>query len=270
MKRHVITVLAVLTAAFAASPAHAELSVGQRQQILDEARQGYDGGVAALRTDPVHAAELFADSASRFEQLVADGVVNGQLQYNLGNAYLQMGELGRAILHYRAAEQIIPRDPKLRHNLKYARSLTESRIAVSGERALRRALLGWHRNTSISARFVAFVTAYTLCWVLLTLNLLSSRAWWRWPALAAAVVWIALGVSVATDTFGAGDPREGVVLVDDVVVRKGNSEGFEPQFAQPLHQGVEFRVIEQRPDWLSIELPDGKTGWIRAADAGLI
>ncbi len=270
MIRWLPAVFTVLTVAFGASPGHAELSVGQRQQILDEARQGYDSGVAALRTDPVHAAELFADSARRFEQLVADGVVNGQLQYNLGNAYLQMGELGRAILHYRAAEQVIPRDPKLRHNLKYARSLTESRIAVSGERALRRALLGWHRNTSISARFVVFVTAYTLCWVLLTLNLLSSRAWWRWPAVAAAVVWIALGVSVATDTFGAGDPREGVVLVDDVVVRKGNSEGFEPQFQQALHQGVEFRVIEQRPGWLSIELPDGKTGWIRAADAGLI
>ena len=270
MIRWLPAVFVIFTAAFSSAPAHGQLSGGQRQQILDEARQAYDGGVAALRTDPVHAAELFADSARRFEQLVADGVVNGRLQYNLGNAYLQMGELGRAILHYRAAEQIIPRDPKLRHNLTYARSLTESRIAVSGERALRTALLGWHRSTSIGARFVVFVTAYTLCWVLLTLSLVSSRASWRWPAVAAAIVCIALGVSVAIDTFEGGDPREGVVLVDDVVVRKGNSEGFEPRFEQPLHQGVEFRVIEQRPDWLSIELPDGKTGWIRAADAGLI
>ena len=270
MIRWLPAVLAVLAAAFGSNPAHAALSGAQRQQILDEAREAYDGGVGALRSDPVHAAELFADSARRFEQLVADGVVNGKLQYNLGNAYLQMGELGRAILHYRAAEQVIPRDPKLRHNLTYARSLTESRIAVSGERALRTALLGWHVSTSIGARFVVFVTTYTLCWVLLTLNLFSSRPWWRWPAVAAGAVCIASGVSVATDTFGAPDHREGVVLVDDVVVRKGNGEGFAPRFEQPLHQGVEFRVIEQRPDWLSIELPDGKTGWIRADDAGLI
>jgi hypothetical protein len=191
------------------------------------------------------------------------------LQYNLGNAYLQLGDLGRAILHYRAAEQVIPRDPKLRHNLKYARSLTESRIAVSGERALRSALLGWHRGTSTRTRLVVFVTAYTLFWVLLTLNLLASGPWWRWPAIAAGVVWIAMGVSVASDILGADENRQGVVLADDVVVRKGNSEGFDPKFEQPLHQGVEFRVLEQRPGWLSIELPDGKTGWIRAADAGL-
>jgi hypothetical protein len=269
MTRHIVAILAAATVALGTTPAHAALSTPQQQQILDEARQAYDGGVAALRTDPIGAAQLFADSARRFEQLVADGVVNGQLQYNLGNAYLQLGELGRAILHYRAAEQITPRDPKLRHNLKYARSLTESRIAVSGERALRTALLGWHQSTSIRTRFVVFVTAYTLCWVLLTVNLFASRPWWRWPAVAAGVVWIAMGISVASDTFGAGDSREGVVLIDDVVVRKGNSEGFDPQFEQPLHQGVEFRVIEQRPGWLSIELPDGKTGWIRATDAGL-
>ncbi len=252
--------LMLITAvALTSSPARAELTELQRLQVLDESRQAYDAGVAALRSDPQRATELFADAARRFELLVADGVVNGQLQYNLGNAYLQMGELGRAILHYRAAQQLIPRDPKLRHNLKYARSLTQSRIADSGERALRSALLGWHRGTSSSARFVVFITAYTLCWGLLTLNLFASRPWWRWPAVATAVVWIALGLSVAADTVGAGNHREGVVLVDDVVVRKGNSEGFEPQFEQPLHEGVEFRVIEQRPEWLSIELPNCRT-----------
>ena len=96
-----------------------------------------------------------------------------------------------------------------------------------------------------------------------------ASAWWRWLGAVTAVLWLACAISVAADELG-GRALEGVVLADDVVVRKGNSEGFEPRFEQPLHEGVEFRVIEQRPDWLSIELPDGKTGWIRAADAGLI
>ena len=75
--------------------------------------------------------------------------------------------------------------------------------------------------------------------------------------------------SIGAHLSGAGTHRDGVVLTDDVVVRKGNSEGFEPQFLEPLHQGVEFRVLEQRTGWLSIELPDGKTGWIRADAAGV-
>ena len=62
----------------------------------------------------------------------------------------------------------------------------------------------------------------------------------------------------------------GVLVVEEAVVRKGNGEGFEPQFEQPLHEGVEFRVLDARGDWLQIELPDEKTGWIRADQASLI
>ena len=129
--------------------------------------------------------------------------------------------------------------------------------------------MGWHRATPLRGRYVIFLLSYTAFWALLCVSVLTEQRWWRWPAAAAAALWIASGASVATDLF-LDHGREGVVLVDEVVVRKGNSEGFEPQIEEPLHQGVEFSVVEERAGWLSIELPNGKTGWIRAADAGLI
>jgi len=61
-----------------------------------------------------------------------------------------------------------------------------------------------------------------------------------------------------------------VVLVDDVIARKGNGEGFEPQFEEPLHQGVEFEVLDRRPGWFQVELADGQRGWIRTDQAALI
>lgn len=269
MIRRALPWLASLLATLPAHTAHAGLTFDQQRQILSEARAAYDEGVAALRTDPEQAAQSFADSTRRFEQLVDDEVSNGRLHYNLANAYLQMGKVGRAILHYRVAETLIPGDRNLRHNLRYARSLVQSHIADSGSRALSAALLAWHRDTSARARFTVFLAAYALCWILLTINLVAPRPWYRWPAVVGAVVWIGCGLSVGADLLGADKHREGVVLTDDVVVRKGNSEGFEPQFQEPLHQGVEFRVLEQRTGWLSVELPDGKTGWIRADEAGV-
>ncbi len=269
MTRLAVPWIPILAAALFAHTADAQLTLDQQRQILAEARSAYDAGVAALRTDREQAAQSFADSTRRYEQLVNDEINNGMLQYNLANSYLQMGKVGRAILHYRVAEQLIPGDRNLRHNLRYARSLVQSHIAESGSRALTGALLAWHRNTSVRARFTVFLAAYTLCWILLTINLAAPRPWYRWPAVVAAVVWIGCGLSVGSDLVGAGHHREGVVLTDDVVVRKGNSEGFEPQFQEPLHQGVEFRVLEQRTGWLSIMLPDGKTGWIRADEAGV-
>ena len=57
--------LAVIAIASGSIPAYAGLSDEQQQQILEAARHAYDGGVAALRTDPVVAAALFDDAARR-------------------------------------------------------------------------------------------------------------------------------------------------------------------------------------------------------------
>jgi tetratricopeptide (TPR) repeat protein len=259
-----------LAAAGWSQHAAAELSAEQRRVILDEAQALYDRGVAERRADPETAQQAFVDSAARFQQLVDDGVVNGPLYYNLANAHLQAGEIGRAILHYRRAEQLIPGDGRLAHNLDYARSLRRNRIPPSGERALARALLIWHYKTSLTARFGIFSVAYLLFWLVLLLHLFRPAALWRWSAVVLALLWVACGLSVVVDLAHQRGADEGVVLVDDVVVRKGNGEGFEPQFEQPLHQGVEFEVLDRRADWLQIELPDGKSGWIPAGTAGLI
>jgi hypothetical protein len=247
-----------------------ELTELQRAAILAEAQEAYDRGVAALRTRPETAREAFETATARFSQLVDDGLVNGRLHYNLANAHLQAGNVGRAILYYRAAEALIPGDPKLRHNLQHARSLVRSRIAPSGGRALASAFLGWHTGTSLHARLNVFLAAWLAFWVVLGVHLFTPRPWWRWLAAGAVVIWLASGASVAADVMPGADRLEGVVLVDDVVVRKGNGEGFDPQFEEALHQGVEFRVLEQRPPWLHIELANDKTGWIRTDQAGLI
>ncbi|MDY7110083.1 MAG: SH3 domain-containing protein [Planctomycetota bacterium] len=263
--------LLLLPVLFGAAPrAEAALTQPQREAILAEAQELYDRGVALRGSDPEAAREVFRDAAARFRQLIDDGVRNGHLHYNLGNAYLQAGEIGRAILEYRRAERYTPGEARLAHNLEYARSLRRDRIAPSGERALARALLAWHLGTSIGSRFAVFAAAYLVFWLVSLAHLFRPAATWRWAAGLAAVLWLACGISVLVDVTWDGSTRQGVVLVDEVIVRKGNGEGFEPQFEQPLHQGVEFEVLDRRGDWFQIELRDGKTGWIRADQAGLV
>ena len=119
---------------------------------------------------------------------------------------------------------------------------------------------------------VAFLANWLINWFVLTPVETFHPAVTLWPMgyIVLAVVWLASGISVTADELLGQDQLEGVVLADDVVVRKGNSEGFEPQFEEALYQGVEFRLLEQRPGWLHIELANGKTGWIRADQAGLL
>jgi hypothetical protein len=248
----------------------AALSEDQRRQILSEAQQAYDQAISIVRSDPAEARRIFRNAATRFQFLVDDGVINGHLLYNLANANLQCGAIGQAILNYRRAERFLPGDPRLEGNLEYARSIRRSQIAASGERALGAALLSWHRRSAFGTRLVLFVVAYVAFWLVLIAARLAPRPRWRWVALGAAILVVPLGLSVAADTFAWGAGREGVLVSDEVILRKGNGDGFEPQFEEPLFQGVEFELIERRADWLNVRLPDGNTGWVREAQAALI
>jgi hypothetical protein len=269
MRRAIVVML--LFVAGAAAPARgAELSTAQRQQILVEAQQAYDRGIALLPSDPAEARRRFTVAAERFKVLVDDGVDNGRLHYNLANAYLQAAEIGPAVLHYRRAERYEPGDPRLRSNLAYARTLCRSRIEPGGGRALADALLGWHRGTPIRTRITIFAVAWCALWIgLVALRFRSSPALRAGLAVLAVIV-VVTGASVAADLWLAPAQPEGVILADDVIVRKGNGEGFEPSFQEPLHQGVEFTLLARRAGWLHIELPDGKQGWIRAERAEMV
>lgn len=254
----------------AAAAAGVELTRSQQVQILEEAFEAFDRGGDARRSDASAAVEAFGEAARRFQLLVDAGIRNGKLYYNLGNAYLESGDIGRAILNYRRARELMPGDGRLEHNLAYARSLRRNQIESAGGRAFVHTLFFWHYGTSLRSRFLVGLMAYVVFWVWLLARVWFRRLPWRAVAIPALVIWVVLGVSVVFDVFSAARHGEGVIVADNVVVRKGNGEGFAPQFKQKLHEGVEFVVLEAHKDWLHVELPDGKSGWIRADQGELI
>ena len=68
----------------------------------------------------------FQGALEDFESLVADGVRTGPILYNLGNSYLQSGDLGRAVASYRQAERLWPRNIALEQNLDFARNSSKA------------------------------------------------------------------------------------------------------------------------------------------------
>ena len=74
--------------------------------------------------------EEYAEAVLLYESLVGDGYHDVALYYNLGNAHLGDGDLGRAILSYLRARELSPRDPDVRANLELARESTVDRIVA--------------------------------------------------------------------------------------------------------------------------------------------
>ena len=230
------------------------------------------------------AAEQFRAALLRYEAAAAAlGGGNGYLLYNIGNSYLRLGDLGRAILYYREAQQFIPADPNLQQSLRHARSLRRDRIEPTAAGGVVRLLFFWHFTMPLRVRAALLLTAWNLLWLLALLPApatVSARArllrerlrtWHTWqrvrrPVAGAAVavgavVAVAMGGSVAVELLDSQDTAA-VVVAPEVVARRGDGAAYEASFDGALHAGTELVVVERRNDWYQVALADGRRAWL--------
>lgn len=250
--------------AISVAQGQSSLSPARQREILREALSAYDQAVAMARESPDRAMGSLRAAAAGFQALIDAGVQNADLEYNLGNTYFRLGELGRAVLHYRRAARLDPHDPRLTANLRYARDRVEPRITPSGEQRLSRQLLFWHYQTSLRQRTWLLVSLSVIGWALAFVWL-----WWpRRPLLITGLVIAALGLAAGGSILWqlrAEATHPPAVVVDHVVpLRLGRDENADLALRQPLGPGVELVILDRRGDWLEVRLPNAQTGWLPA------
>src|SRR5215470_19112395 len=128
--------LAWLAVALWGSPptmAHA-FTYAQQLVQLEQANRAFEQALAS--PTPQDAQGYYQQAIAGYEQLIAAGIHNAKLYYNLGNAYFRLNDLGRAILHYRRGLRLEPGNRQLQANLSYARSRRVDQIEISGQRSL--------------------------------------------------------------------------------------------------------------------------------------
>ena len=111
---------------------------------FQQAVADFDEAQRVQAEHPDRARRLYLSSAQRLGSIVATGLANGWLEFNLGNSYLQAGDVGQAILHYRRAQRLIPRDPLLTENLAVARSRCLTSIRPTRGSAFLQSVFFWH------------------------------------------------------------------------------------------------------------------------------
>lgn len=209
----------------------------------------------------------FAAAVGLYETLVDRGIHNGYLYYNLGNAYLRSGELGRAIASFRRCQRLLPREEDVQANLDFARKSTRDAIEPPRPSSLASALFFWHYASSRGERMRLAVVLNVLLWSLLAWRLYRRESeLLRWSFLAVLVILVAVAGSLVFES--ALPQRLAVVVPQEIDVHSGNDTETVVRFK--LHAGTEVEVVEARRDWLRIRLPDGEGGWIESRHAEVI
>lgn len=270
LTRLMLIPLLLINPADAAPATAGGISTSSRIEEMERALKEFDDARTAQATQPALARQLFESCAQRFEGLIAGGVRNGYVEYNLGNVYYQLGRIGDAILHYRRAERYIPGDDDLRANLMAARGRCLTYIPPARSDTVLRSLFFWHYGTSLRTRaWTALAANLAMCGCVIGYVFVRRRMLLRLAAFFALVL-AAGGTSLIVQMIGERRRPAGVVLQSDVAILKGPGPGYERVFEQPLQPGVEFLLREQRDGWWRIELPDGRQGFIPSRSAALV
>jgi len=203
----------------------------------------------------LYAQAKFADAAAAYEKLLQSDVVSPALYFNLGNARFKAGEIGKAILAYRQAESLAPRDPDLEANLQFVRNQIQGPSAASSrwERAL--------QHLTLNEWTLLAATPLWIC--LLSLTALqfrnSSRSTFRNLAWLSGLAAIALGVCLVC-VWKIHSAPIAVVIANDAVVRNGPLE--ESPSAFTVHDGAELNVLDEKNNWLQISVGN-RIGWLK-------
>jgi tetratricopeptide (TPR) repeat protein len=177
------------------------------------------------------------------------------LEYNLGNACYQSGELGQAVLHYLRALALDPRDPDARQNLALARqalSITAPEPAMLDRLAEFMSINAWAWLLAVSA------------WATLALLFLPRLFRWR-GALPWLLFVLTLVISATAGTAlwsACPHVNDGVVLHPDTQLKL--SPTASSQAVGMLQSGEIAELLERHGDYFYVRAPDGRLGWVES------
>jgi tetratricopeptide (TPR) repeat protein len=263
----------MLVAWMALQPVPAAAAGGKdpkQAELFLEANASFSQANDILTTDPVQATELYKKALLRYEHLVEKGLRNGKLYYNIGNVYYRLGDIGRAIVNYRRAEQYSKTDPNLEQNLNFVLSQRADKIEEKQKDKMLKTLFFWHYDLSAAVRALVFAVFYSAFWIFLVLRLYRARPWIHWGLGITLTVFLLLTGSLVVDHYGQSRNKAGVLVAAETVARKGDGRTYQPSFAEPLHAGTEFSLLEERGKWRFVELQDGRRTWVEAGDTELV
>ena len=201
------------------------------------------------------------------------GMSSPELYCNIGDVRFRQSRLGDAILYYSRALKMDPSFSDARHNLEFAKSLTQDKIDTVPEFFLRSWMrkLCWTLPSDTWAWLSLVLLAGVLALVLLFLLARGSAAR-KWGFFGGVVVLILL---IFTLLFASWQKRDYLRADDAVVMRPVVSVKSAPSQMDTkdlfiLHEGTCVQVLDSVGEWCDVRLSDGREGWLKSSEVEII
>ncbi|HID94091.1 MAG TPA: tetratricopeptide repeat protein [bacterium (Candidatus Stahlbacteria)] len=209
----------------------------------------------------------YQEALDRYTTLSVNGIEHSALYYNIGNCYYKLGKIGKAILFYKRAKKLNPWDKDIEFNLNFARSNRIDQLKELRKPKFVELILRFIHKIGPNLSLLSASAIYFLIFIILTISLFFKKQIFRHINLVLLVALIFF-IVLASVNIRRINQREGVLLKQEGNVRSGPSPDYTLIFT--VHEGMEFRILEQREDWARILLPNGMEGWLKIEGIGEI
>lgn len=215
----------------------------------------------------------WADALQDWEAVSELGFEASELQYNIGNAHYRNGGLAESIIAYERALKLDPSNKDARFNLEFANSQIQDKIETVPEFFLKTWLRDARRVLSTDMWAVVFLLLFAAALGMALLFLLGSSTGMRKTGFFVSVV--LLVCSICALSFSLAGRNDAGSADEAIVVRAVSSVKSSPARESAvdlfvLHEGTKVRILDNVGDWSNIELSDGRQGWMRNSELGVI
>ncbi|MBI5555766.1 MAG: tetratricopeptide repeat protein [Elusimicrobia bacterium] len=204
----------------------------------------------------------YEEAKDAYESLLGQGLVSANLYYNLGNCYFKLNRLGKAIVNYERAKQIIPLNRELQANLAFVHSQLENPPGQS--QSLVKGIL----NLSTDSFTIDQLTIIVSLFFFLSagssgIKLLSKRefTWLRRTALTSFMLLLLFGALWGWKIYQTQVLKYGVTIMPQAECRFAPEETAVTRFR--LSEGAKIIILESDGQWLHVKSGDNNIGWVQ-------
>lgn len=213
--------------------------------------------------DASQSGRSFIAAADQYQLAIDAGIDNPVVRRFLADAQFKSGDLAAAVVHYRTSWQMDPNDEV---TLERWRAATQalSPLLVNGRPQseadpLLETERGWD-DWLYSASGVGSATMLAAAaWLLTVVRTITQK---RFAKYAVIAMGLTLVCCVLVRMSGPTPIASVVFSKEDVTMRSGDGNGFEPIAELSSAYGHEAVLLDQRSGWVQVRLPPNWVGWV--------
>lgn len=202
------------------------------------------------------------DSAAYYYEKVAallpqDAVV----YYNLGNAYYRLNRIGPAVLNYEKALHLKPGYREAEDNLMLTQNRIGNRIQGAKDIFFVRWWKSWTGSNTANT-WAAVSLLLFLCWIGLLIAKRLGKLSGVSPRvnIALASVWLLTMIFSYASAMHRHDSGQAVVMQQDAALMATPNSS---KYQSLIPEGTTVSLENTNGNWVEIQLPDGRTGWLQ-------